>query len=74
MDPLLIIRGDKVFLEAVDKQGKRTLLLGSTPDLWNKESTHFPFHSTDGEARIFITPELLLQIKQITSRSRVDST
>ena len=71
LDPLLIIRGDKIYLEAVDKQGRRTLLLEFTPDIWQKDSTLSTFHSTDGEARIFITPELLLQIEQITSRSEL---
>lgn len=69
LDPLLIIRGSKVYLESVDKQGRRSLLLEFTSDIWNSNSENCDFVSTEGESRIFVIPELLKQIEQITPRS-----
>ena len=37
LDPLLIVRGSKVYLESVDKQGRRSLLLNSLLT-WNLKS------------------------------------
>merc|ERR1712072_934460 len=67
IDPLLTIHQGTCYLEAVDKRGKRSLLLSLDPTLWEEG-----FEFEDGTTNINITPDFIQGLTGISARFPLD--